>query len=715
MSTSDVVLHAVLRAVERNVDLINLSLGSGSRPFSDDPLSALTSRINRQRHTFIAVAAGNNGRNGTWSAAAPDGGGPDTYAVGSFEPEYSFSILRPGQAVVGNKNSEIVDLTWNAPTWTAWFNNSIPESIEIVALSENRDVSQDGCGEITPNPTLYRDKMVLIRRGGCSLKNKMHNLAQAGGQFVLVYDNQPGPVFDLEIRLDGITGGGSVSSETGNMLLSLLKENSEVRLRLDANLTLPPVITWQTNLQTAGEVSTFSEWGPSGEGYTVASLLGPGGRVLSTIPRKLGSWGLQSGTSMAVPYFIGCIALLKEAFPDVDSRTIAETLVRTAEPVNFNDGTNATYNFLASVWQQGAGRVQAYNAFKALQTKVHVSETSLHFNDTEFSNKKLSFMITNDGQEAFRCSISSRPAVTVLSFPSTHRRPVPMTPALKIAEATTDFLETLKPLDHAGITISVAGSGTETSTSEASEYTNGLSLAVGQSVTVTITPDTSPLEASRDRCPLYSGFIDIQSTSGLLQSVSYAGIACQVRSLHTLPDQGTTFLAAVTREDAYMAKFEGRQLAKAPTGTIFTLPRLQHQSDWKVDPSLVLPTIQVDMSMYSRVIRLDLISATDEYQSTPLFTTDVTHRKGGYGRVETHFFHWTGILPNGTWASPGEYRIRISPLRLYGDADSISDYRDIVITDTFFVDYASSEPDSVSLDLGYDPNSPCLEGIIELV
>jgi hypothetical protein len=35
MSTSDVVLRAVLRATEGKVDLVNLSLGSGSRPFSD--------------------------------------------------------------------------------------------------------------------------------------------------------------------------------------------------------------------------------------------------------------------------------------------------------------------------------------------------------------------------------------------------------------------------------------------------------------------------------------------------------------------------------------------------------------------------------------------------------------------------------------------------------------------------------------------------------
>ncbi|CAN9249134.1 unnamed protein product [Alternaria alternata] len=293
------------------------------------------------------------------------------------------------------------------------------EFIELVALSENQDVSEDGCQEIIPNPTLYQDKIVLIRRGGCSFKKKMHNLARAGGQYVLIYDNQPGPVFDLETRLDGITGGGSVSSETAGMLLSLLEEEREVRLWLDGNLILPPVITWEKDQQTAGTVSTFSSWGPSGESYTVTLLLGPGGRVLSTTPRKFGSWGLQSGTSMAVPYVVGCIARLKEAFPDVDSRTIADTLLHTAKPVAFNDGTDNTYPFLASVWQEGSGRVQAYDAFMALQSRVHISETSLHFNDTEFSHKTLSFKITNDGQEAFGYSISSRAAVTVLSFSST--------------------------------------------------------------------------------------------------------------------------------------------------------------------------------------------------------------------------------------------------------------------------------------------------------
>lgn len=683
---------------------------------NQDPLASLVSRINRQRRIFIAVAAGNNGRNGTWSAASPDGGGPDIYAVGSFDLDYSYSILRPGQAIIGNKTATMVELTWNPPTWTAWFNNVIPESIGLVALSEDQDVSQDGCQEIKSNPSLYQDKLVLIRRGGCSLTDKMRNLAQAGGQYVLIYDNGPGPVFDLEIRLDGITGGGSVSSETGSMLLSLLKQESEVRLRLDANLTLPPVITWQTNQQTAGKVSTFNTWGPSGEGYTVTSLLGFGNRVLSTIPRKVGGWGLQSGTSMAVPYIIGCIALLKEAFPNTDSRTIAETLLHTAEPVDFNDGTNTTYNFLASVWQQGAGRVQAYNAFKALQSRIRISETSLHFNDTEFSHKTLSFEITNDGHEAFGYNILSRPAVTVLSLPSTNHRPVPMTPALKVAEASTEFLETLEPLEHAEIAISVAESDTETGATKSSQDRSDLSLAVGQSVTIIITPDTSLLEKFGDLCPLYSGFVDIRGASGLVQSVSYAGIACQVRSLHNLvPDQNTTFLAAATREDAYVARHEGRQLEKAPTGIMFTLPRGQDPKDRKAYSSLVLPTIQVDLSMYSRVIRFDVFPAEDEHHSTPLFTTDVSHRIGGYGRIETHFFHWTGSLPNGSWAYPGKYRIRVSPLRLYGGADSANDYRDIFTTDVFAINYTRIDSNSASFKSGNNSNLPCLEESIELI
>lgn len=43
MSTGNVVIDAVMKAYERGVDLINLSLGSGSRPFSDGTLPSTES------------------------------------------------------------------------------------------------------------------------------------------------------------------------------------------------------------------------------------------------------------------------------------------------------------------------------------------------------------------------------------------------------------------------------------------------------------------------------------------------------------------------------------------------------------------------------------------------------------------------------------------------------------------------------------------------
>lgn len=118
--------------------------------------------------------------------------------------------------------------------------------------------------------------------------------------------------------------------------------------------------------------------------------------------------------------------------------------------------------------------------------------------------------------------------------------------------------------------------------------------------------------------------------------------------------------------------------------------------------------------MYSRVIRLDIFSTDKEDHATPLFATDITHRIGVYGRIETHFFRWTGILPNGTWASPGKYRIRVSPLRLYGDADNASDYQDTVTTDIFAIDYTNVGNNHASLELGYGSISPCLEYSIAL-
>ncbi|KAF5026409.1 hypothetical protein F66182_1537 [Fusarium sp. NRRL 66182] len=575
---------------------------------NQDPLASLVSRINRQGRTFIAVAAGNNGRNGTWSAAAPDGGGKDMFAVGSFDLDRSYSVLRPGQAVTGRESRLQANFTWNPPTWTAWFDNSIPESLQLIALTEDPNVPNDACEKIARNPGLYLDKMVLIRRGGCLLKDKIQNIARAGGQYVLVYDNQPGPVFDLEIRLRGITGGGSISAETGNMLLSLLKESRNVRLRLGASLALPSVMVSQPNLQTAGKVSTFS------------------------------------------------------------------------------------------TWESAAGGSRKKN------NKAKISETTVLFNDTEFSRQTQHFTVTNMGKEVVEYNMSTTSAATILSLSSSGRWPVPMTPTLNAERAIMGFIKALKPLQpvDVAVTITINRSGSRGAISGSTTGLPRLVLTAGQYATVGITPNLSLVESSGHLCPLCSGFVTLTSPDGLEQRVSYAGIACRVRDMPTLsPALNTTFLAAATRQDVFMAKHEGRQLQRAPPGTSFVLPKLQDPMDPVAYASVLLPTIQLHLSMHTRAIMFELAPVADRRQLTPLFTRDISRRIGGYGRVETHYFHWTGILPNGSWAVPGDYQVRISTLRLYGDINNNSHYRDALTTDSFEIRYREPMMNLQELAMGH--------------
>lgn len=693
MSTSDVVVRAVLEAYERGVDLINLSLGSGSRPFSDDPLSALVSRINRVGPTFIVTGAGNSGHYGTFSAAAPEGGGPDVFSVGAVDVDHSFSVLRPGRATINNSGSlQIQNFTWNPPTWTAWWRSSFPKSIRLVKIESatGAEDAGDACEVLTPGSELYRGKVVLIQRGGCAFKTKLENLVSAGGQYVLIYDGRPGPVFDLEVRLDdnGIIGAGSLDLETGKQLAALLKDGNEVSLEMDSDFLSPAIIRSHPNTETADRVSTFSSWGPSGEGHFVPTLLGPGGNVLSTLPRQRGGWGIQSGSSMAVPYITGCIALLKEAFPELSCRQIANTLVSTADPLPFNDGTNKTFNFLASAWQQGAGRVNAYRGF---QSKTAINTTSLAFNDTEFSTGPIAVSITNLGTDAVEYELSHVPAVTVLSLSESQGDlyPIPFSSAQKAAEATPEFLESIRSEIYAELRISVSR----------------LSLGSGQSSTVKISPKLENLRSFdlASRCPLYSGYLKLSSNKSSERPdlvVPYGGIACEIRSIPTLAvARNTTFLAAATQEDADMAsfrsRFAGKQYLQAvPPGHTFQLSKDEDLSAPDAYASVVLPTMQVDLTMYTRAVKFELLPRDSSRQAEkageviPLPESGDIYPVGGFGRVETLFRHWTGILPNGSWASPGEYRIRISTLRLFGDPNN-EDFRDQFTTEPFRIKYTA--------------------------
>lgn len=112
--------------------------------------------------------------------------------------------------------------------------------------------------------------------------------------------------------------------------------------------------------------------------YFKPAVAAPGGNILSTLPLKLGGYGVESGTSMATPFLAGSSALLlavkgKSAEVAKGARTLFQT---TSTRVGSSHTDADPYQ---TVSQQGAGLVNVYNA---IHYKTAVSPGELLLNDT---------------------------------------------------------------------------------------------------------------------------------------------------------------------------------------------------------------------------------------------------------------------------------------------------------------------------------------------
>lgn len=106
---------------------------------------------------------------------------------------------------------------------------------------------------------------------------------------------------------------------------------------------------------------------------------------------------------MATPFAAGVAALVKKAHPDYTPFEIQAVMATTANPIKWNDGKGFTGDFLAPVFQQGGGLLDAW---KAVHTTALFNVTSLSFNDTTNRPQQLAFNIKNTGTQPATYSFS---------------------------------------------------------------------------------------------------------------------------------------------------------------------------------------------------------------------------------------------------------------------------------------------------------------------
>ncbi|KAK7473132.1 hypothetical protein VKT23_001233 [Stygiomarasmius scandens] len=479
--TDDVLVDALLLGFKEGQDILTLSLG-GADGWTESSSSVVASRIARAGR-IVTIAAGNDGASGSWYTSSP-GNGIDVISVASLDN----TVLPLQTATVQGAEHDPIP-------YFSLFPIPITEPLPIFATSNDTTVVDDACDPLPDDTPDLSGFLVVVRRGTCTFVQKLTNVAAKGGNLVFIYDN----------------GSGFAAIDVGDFNATLIQAADGEFLVQQFAAGVPITVSFpqeggliQFPDAAGGLISSFTSYGPSNDFFFKPAVAAPGGNILSTLPVPLGSFGVESGTSMATPFMAGSSALLlsvKGKSQDVTSnaRTIFETTAQTISS-SHTDGDP-----LQTVTQQGAGLV---NVFSAIHATTFVSPGEFILNDTAHFNGKQTFTVKNTGNARKTYKVSHVPAGTAVTF-----QPGTIFPAVGPV-----------PLTTAAASISFS--------------TTSFTLAPGATKSVTATFTLPSGDAST--FPVYSGFIHVVSGTENLH-VTYVGLGASLKDAQVLDDTDAFF------------------------------------------------------------------------------------------------------------------------------------------------------------------------------
>lgn len=135
---------------------------------------------------------------------------------------------------------------------------------------------------------------------------------------------------------------------------------------IDAPLSLYDSVFSVGAIDRSGTLGIFSSRGPvtvDGSGRVKPDIVAPGVDILSSLPG--GTYGSNSGTSMAGPHLVGAVALLWSADPGLvgDIDRTEQLLIQTADPYSGDTGVGCFDGDVPSV-AYGYGVLDVYEAVK---------------------------------------------------------------------------------------------------------------------------------------------------------------------------------------------------------------------------------------------------------------------------------------------------------------------------------------------------------------
>lgn len=369
MGTSIQIIAALERAIQDDMEVLNLSLGNTVNG-PDYPTSKAVSKAS-DKGVAIVVANGNAGPD-RWSVGAP-ATSPKAFSVGAYEKEIEKASL-----YINKTDKQIPLKTFPfAPDWDFERDYELTFSAEKVR-------GKIGITEINPEKVMDDIRM----------------MNEKGAEAVVLYeDKKVDPEWIEQLQeMDVDIPIATMSTKNGRELKKQLEEG---------------VVYVETTYETLEEtIASFSSRGPVTVDWQMKpDIIAPGVNIFSTVP---GGYDVLNGTSMAAPHIAGAIAVMKEARPNWSNEQIFNALKTTAKQIRTSDN-----KFVTPV-AQGMGLVQLSNA---IHTEFIIHDAALSFGKVNryLKNPKREMTIENmsDEEKQFRFSIPHNDKGLTWNLPQT--------------------------------------------------------------------------------------------------------------------------------------------------------------------------------------------------------------------------------------------------------------------------------------------------------
>ena len=318
--STDVVVDAIEWAVDNDMDVINMSLGSSFG--SKDSADAVAATNAARAGVVVVISAGNAGPN-QYIVGSP-GTADGAITVAASDPTSTFPgvpfTLNTGGATMQVQNSN------NA--------TSVASSYQIVVLRTASGAVSLGCDPAEYTAANVTGKLVVVQRGTCARVARAVFGQQAGAAAVAMIDTSTGyPPFE-----GAITGNPDTGEQYNVTIpffgvrgLAATATSDGGRLAAATSTLVGPASQIPNPAYLA--FASFSSSGPrTGDSALKPDITAPGVAIVSTGSGSGNGNETLSGTSMAAPHVTGVAALTRQAHPDWGVAAIKAAIVNTGDP-----------------------------------------------------------------------------------------------------------------------------------------------------------------------------------------------------------------------------------------------------------------------------------------------------------------------------------------------------------------------------------------------